>query len=195
MRLILDTNVVISGLLWRGPSARLIDLANEQAVTICMNPFLAHGLAEKIDMPNFASRVAAGRLTPEKLCEQYLPLCEKFPALMIARTCRDAHALFQPSHGSAPQLAGRNIANALAMILSAAMMLDWLGEKHGDAAASVAARHIEAAVEHVLQAGQHLTVDRGGSAGTDTAAMAVTAALPGRYWKPAETDYNCVPFC
>jgi isocitrate/isopropylmalate dehydrogenase len=56
----------------------------------------------------------------------------------------------------------------------------WLGEKHGDAAATVAARHVEAAVEHVLQAGQHLTADLGGSAGTDAAAMAVIAALPGR---------------
>ncbi len=91
----------------------------------------------------------------------------------------DAQALFQPSHGSAPQLAGRNIANPLAMILSAAMMLDWLGEKHGDAAAASAARHIEAAVEHVLQAGKHLTPDLGGTAGTDEAAQAVIAALAG----------------
>ena len=91
----------------------------------------------------------------------------------------DAQALFQPSHGSAPQLAGRNIANPLAMILSGAMMLDWLGEKHGDAAALAAARRIEAAVEHVLQARQHLTPDLGGGAGTDEVAGAVIAALPG----------------
>ena len=91
----------------------------------------------------------------------------------------DAQALFQPSHGSAPQLAGRNIANPLAMILSGAMMLDWLGEKHEDAAAMAAARKIEAAVELVLQAGQQLTPDLGGSAGTDAVASAVIAALPG----------------
>ena len=91
----------------------------------------------------------------------------------------DTQALFQPSHGSAPQLAGRNVANPLAMILSGAMMLDWLGEKHGDAAAASAARRIEAAVEHVLQAGKHLTPDLGGTAGTDEAAQAVIAALAG----------------
>lgn len=95
MRLILDTNVVISGLLWRGPSARLIDLAIEQVVTICVNPFLADELAEKLAMPKFASRIAAGgstpeRSTPETLCEQYLALCERVPALTIAHTCRDA---------------------------------------------------------------------------------------------------------
>ena len=65
MRLVLDTNVVISGLLWRGPSARLIDLAVEQAVTVCVNPFLADELAEKLNMPKFASRIAAAGMTPD----------------------------------------------------------------------------------------------------------------------------------
>ena len=66
MRLILDTNVVISGLLWRGPSARLIDLAVEQTLTICVNPFLAEELAKKLNMQKFASRITAGGLTPER---------------------------------------------------------------------------------------------------------------------------------
>lgn len=90
MRLILDTNVVISGLLWRGASAQLIDLAVEQAVTVCVNPFLADELAGKLTMPKFASRIAAAGMTPERLCRQYLALCEQVPALTIARTCRDA---------------------------------------------------------------------------------------------------------
>ncbi|MHC1581239.1 MAG: isocitrate/isopropylmalate family dehydrogenase, partial [Methanopyraceae archaeon] len=41
----------------------------------------------------------------------------------------DEHALFEPVHGSAPDIAGKGIANPLAAILSAAMMLEWLGEK------------------------------------------------------------------
>lgn len=90
MRLILDTNVVISGLLWRGASARLIDLTIEQTVTICVNPFLAEELAEKLNMPKFASRIAAGGSTPEKLCEQYLALCQRVPASTITPICRDA---------------------------------------------------------------------------------------------------------
>ena len=90
MRLVLDTNVVISGLLWRGPSARLIDLVAEQVVTACVNPFLADELAEKLRMPKFASRIASAGMTPEGLCGQYLALCEHVPALVIARTCRDA---------------------------------------------------------------------------------------------------------
>lgn len=89
----------------------------------------------------------------------------------------ERHALFQPSHGSAPQLAGKNVANPLAMILSAAMMFDWLGERHQDQSALLAARQIEAAVERVLAGGQILTPDLGGSAGTDDVARAVAAAL------------------
>jgi len=42
----------------------------------------------------------------------------------------DTHGVFQPCHGSAPDIAGKGVANPTAMFLSGAMMLDWLGEKH-----------------------------------------------------------------
>ena len=76
------------------------------------------------------------------------------------------HALFQPSHGTAPQLAGQNIANPLATILSAAMMFDWLGERHNDDNAIAVAQKIETAVQAVLIAGELRTADLGGSATT-----------------------------
>src|SRR3546814_7687288 len=44
----------------------------------------------------------------------------------------DGHAVFQPCHGTAPDIAGTGRANPTAMFLSTAMMLDWLGEKHGN---------------------------------------------------------------
>jgi len=78
----------------------------------------------------------------------------------------DRFALFQPSHGSAPQIAGLNVANPLATILSAAMMLDWLGERHGDAETTLAARRIESAVAEILREGKVLTSDLGGPATT-----------------------------
>jgi 3-isopropylmalate dehydrogenase len=78
----------------------------------------------------------------------------------------DRYALFQPSHGSAPQIAGLNVANPLATILSAAMMLDWLGERNGDADASMAARRIKSAVAEILLSGKVLTPDLGGKATT-----------------------------
>ena len=89
----------------------------------------------------------------------------------------ETHGLFQPSHGSAPQIAGKNVANPLATILSSAMMLSWLGDKHGDNAAHVAAERIEQAVIQVLSNNKQLTPDLGGSAGTDGVAAAVIAAL------------------
>ncbi len=62
----------------------------------------------------------------------------------------DNHALFQPAHGSAPDIAGQGIANPIAMILSAAMMLEWLGQRHDVAAACDAALLIERSVERGL---------------------------------------------
>jgi 3-isopropylmalate dehydrogenase len=89
----------------------------------------------------------------------------------------EEHALFQPSHGSAPQLAGRNIANPIAMILSAGMMLEWLSEKHHDACSAAAAAEIHRAVEHILAEGRHLPADLGGKSGTQQVADAVIAAM------------------
>lgn len=71
----------------------------------------------------------------------------------------DDVALFEAAHGSAPDLAGRNIVNPTALILSAAMMLDHLGEAE-------AARRVREAVRIVIQAGRVLTPDLGGSAKT-----------------------------
>lgn len=95
------------------------------------------------------------------------------PSAEIGDDC----ALFQPSHGSAPPLAGKNVANPLATILSGAMMLEYLGEKHDDAAASTAGAQIDAAVARVLQSGTCKTPDLGGNASTSDMAQAVISAL------------------
>jgi 3-isopropylmalate dehydrogenase len=72
----------------------------------------------------------------------------------------EAHGLFQPSHGSAPQLAGKNVANPLAMILAAAVLLSHAGEEHEQAGRAIR----EAALEAV--AGGVRTADLGGDAST-----------------------------
>src|SRR6201987_3691660 len=59
----------------------------------------------------------------------------------------DRHAVFQPCHGTAPDIMGQGKANPTAMILSAAMMLDWLADKHGLQNAAEAAERIEQAVD------------------------------------------------
>ena len=89
----------------------------------------------------------------------------------------DRHALFQPSHGTAPQIAGQDVANPLATILSGAMLLEWLGESQADTAASNAGQRIEAAVANVLAAGQVRTRDLGGSHGTHAVGQAVVEAI------------------
>ena len=89
----------------------------------------------------------------------------------------DQHALFQPSHGTAPTIAGRNIANPLATILSAGMMLDWLGDKHGNPVCVNAAETVERAVATVISDGRVRTADMGGSSTTTEVAQAVARAL------------------
>ncbi|MFJ4029057.1 isocitrate/isopropylmalate dehydrogenase family protein [Paenarthrobacter sp. NPDC089989] len=87
------------------------------------------------------------------------------------------HGVFQPSHGSAPDIAGKGIANPTAMILSAAMMLEWLGERHGDDVCSQTAQNIQNAVEAALEAGP-LARDLGGTAGTQEVLESIIKALP-----------------
>ncbi|MFD2257065.1 isocitrate/isopropylmalate dehydrogenase family protein [Luteolibacter algae] len=78
--------------------------------------------------------------------------------------------IFQPSHGTAPDIAGKDIANPVATILSAAMMLDWLG--HADPA-----DRIESAVSRVLADPSKRTPDMNGKLGTAEMTAAVIAEL------------------
>lgn len=89
----------------------------------------------------------------------------------------DNHALFQPSHGSAPDIAGQGKANPAAMILSASMMLDWLGTKHHMPAANRAAARLDRAVINAFAGGKLRSHELGGSDGTHNIAAAVAAAL------------------
>jgi isocitrate/isopropylmalate dehydrogenase len=63
----------------------------------------------------------------------------------------ERHGLFQPAHGSAPDIAGTDQANPIAMLLSAGLMLDWLGERHGVPACGAAADVLERRVEAGLR--------------------------------------------
>jgi isocitrate dehydrogenase (NAD+) len=80
------------------------------------------------------------------------------------------YAVFEPVHGSAPDIAGRGLANPIAMILSGVMMLRHLGE-------GAAADRIERAVDDTLAAGEVRTADLGGRSTTDEVAEAIVAAL------------------
>ena len=82
----------------------------------------------------------------------------------------DGIAVFEAVHGSAPDIAGKGIANPMALIRSGVLMLLYLGEKE-------AAERVEQAVRTVLVAGEFLTGDLGGKAGTNEFADAVISAL------------------
>jgi isocitrate dehydrogenase (NAD+) len=82
----------------------------------------------------------------------------------------DDAALFEAVHGSAPDIAGKNLANPIALILSSAMMLDHVGERD-------AARRVRAAIHGVLTEGRTLTRDLGGAAGTTEIAEAIAAKV------------------
>jgi len=88
----------------------------------------------------------------------------------------DTHAVFQPCHGTAPDIMGKGLANPTAMILSAALMLDWLADRHGHAGAAQAARAIEHAVDRAFAAGL-APCEFGGRDGTAAIAGAVLRAL------------------
>ena len=88
----------------------------------------------------------------------------------------DNFAIFEPVHGSAPDIAGKGIANPLSMILSAKMMLDWLAMKNNDNKCIVASNKIEDTVTKVLAKGIK-TPDIGGNNRTDDVTNAVLAEL------------------
>ena len=81
-------------------------------------------------------------------------------------------SMFEPIHGSAPDIAGQGLANPMATVLAGAMMLDFLGEARAAAA-------VEASVAATLAEGRLLTRDLGGSAGTEEVGAALERRVSG----------------
>ena len=88
----------------------------------------------------------------------------------------DRYAVFQPCHGTAPDIMGQGKANPTAMILSVAMMLDWLADKHGLESTAEAGERIDRAVDKAY-AGGIKPMEFGGSNGTADVTKAILAAL------------------
>ncbi len=91
--------------------------------------------------------------------------------------CGEKQAMAQATHGSAPDIAGQNIANPYAMIMSGQMLLAWLGRKRNNVAATAAAKVLDDAVDRVIAEAKHLTGDLGGKAKTNELGDAVVAAM------------------
>jgi 3-isopropylmalate dehydrogenase len=90
----------------------------------------------------------------------------------------DRFAIFEPVHGSAPDIAGKHIANPCSMILASKMMMEWLGAQHDDNRCLVAAKAVEEAVVKTLR--KRLTVpDLGGTATTAAMGQAIADEIIG----------------
>jgi 3-isopropylmalate dehydrogenase len=88
------------------------------------------------------------------------------------------HAMAQASHGSAPDIADQNIANPFSLILSAAMLLGWYGQRKGAQAFLDAQAAIEVGVADAIAA-QEATRDAGGTLGTKETGEALVRRLAG----------------
>jgi 3-isopropylmalate dehydrogenase len=89
----------------------------------------------------------------------------------------ERQAMAQATHGSAPDIAGKNIANPYAMIMSGQMLLAWLGRKRNEPRAVDAAQRIQNAVEKTIADAKHLTADLGGKASTQEMGDAIAEAV------------------
>lgn len=89
----------------------------------------------------------------------------------------DHHALAQAQHGSAPELAGKDLANPASLIGSAAMLLGWLGQRHDAERFRKAAAAIERALDAAIASPATRTRDLGGALGTEAFTAAVIAQL------------------
>src|SRR5262249_24825167 len=100
------------------------------------------------------------------LCAGFIGGLGMAPGANIGETA----AIFEAVHGTAPDIAGKNKANPMALILSGAMLLDHLGEH-------AAADRVRRAVHEILREGKKMTVDLGGTAGTSEIAEAIASRI------------------
>jgi len=91
-------------------------------------------------------------------------------AMIYSANIGDSHAMFEPAHGSSPKYKGMDKVNPAATILSAAWMLEYIGQKS-------AGKAIFDATTRVVSEGKHVTYDLGGTAGTREMANAIASQL------------------
>jgi isocitrate/isopropylmalate dehydrogenase len=92
----------------------------------------------------------------------------------------DAHCMAQAQHGSAPDIAGRDLANPVSLVLSAAMLLDWMGRRHNNKHFARATETIDQSVDALLKDPATRTADLGGKLGTKAFTAALCSEIGGR---------------
>ncbi|MEJ7893679.1 MAG: 3-isopropylmalate dehydrogenase [Solirubrobacteraceae bacterium] len=161
-------NVLATSRLWR---TVVSELHSAEFGNIELNHLLVDNAAmQLVTNPRHFEVILTENMFGDILSDEASILTGSIGLLPSASLGGDGPGLFEPVHGSAPDIAGRGVANPLAMILSAAMML-----RHGFGLESEAMR-VERAVDTALQDGLR-TADLGGDANTEQALDAVLARL------------------
>ncbi len=89
MRLVLDTNVVVSGLLWAGPPARLLRAGNHESIHLFTSPPLLAELAHTVSYPKLGRKIAASRLSVDPLLDLYSELAAVLLPAPVPRLAPD----------------------------------------------------------------------------------------------------------
>ena len=160
-------NVLDTMQLWREV---VVDVATDYPDVALDHLYVDNAAMQLVKSPKQFDVILTGNMFGDILSDQASMLTGSIGMLPSASLNAANFGLYEPIHGSAPDIAGQDKANPLATILSAAMMLRF-SLNNPDAAA-----HIERAVQSVLEAG-HRTRDLGGTMGTRAMGDAVVAAL------------------
>ena len=160
-------NVLDTMQLWREV---VIEIAADYPDVALDHMYVDNAAMQLVKSPKQFDVILTGNMFGDILSDQASMLTGSIGMLPSASLNAANFGLYEPIHGSAPDIAGKDIANPLATILSAAMMLRFSLNN------PAAADHIERAVQSVLEAG-HRTRDLGGSVGTRAMGDAVLAAL------------------
>jgi 3-isopropylmalate dehydrogenase len=161
-------NVLETSRLWREVVSRLH--AREFPHITLEHMLVDNAAMQLVSSPRHFDTILTENMFGDILSDEAAMLTGSIGMLPSASLGAGGPGLFEPVHGSAPDIAGRGVANPLAMFLSAAMML-----RHGLALATEAAA-VESAVQRALAAGLR-TPDLGGEAGTAQATDAVLENL------------------
>jgi 3-isopropylmalate dehydrogenase len=161
-------NVLETSRLWRQVVSELH--AREYAHIELEHVLVDNAAMQLVSAPREFDTILTENMFGDILSDEAAMLTGSIGMLPSASLGGDGPGLFEPVHGSAPDIAGQGVANPLAMFLSAAMML-----RHGFGLESEAAA-VESAVEGALDSGLR-TADLGGSAGTKQATEAVLANI------------------
>jgi 3-isopropylmalate dehydrogenase len=145
----------------------------EEFPDVRLDEMLVDAMAARlIREPGAFDIIVTSNMYGDILSDEAAALCGGL-GLASALNAGDRHAIAQAVHGSAPDIAGRGIANPAALMLSAAMLLDWLGTRHDRPLLAVAADLLEGSVNAALADSKNHTPDLGGQATTQLFANAV----------------------